>query len=129
LKTDYKTDLANRQVFHQFDVHKPTSNAPSVGVSPTKTSAYQVAMAQEYAKGTPKRQCKEMALKAIKPCYDVFALQIKDTPNGTCPCVNRQKRKWIAEKFDKIEQQRKIENEKSRLRHLENDRDVEICHN
>lgn len=61
-----------------------------MGVSPAKTSsAYQVAMAQEYAKGTPRRNCKEMALKALKPKYDVFELNINETPNGICPCVNQ----------------------------------------
>ena len=53
-----------------------------------------------------------MALKALKPKFDIFELNLRETPNGFCPVVCTAEKKFLADKFERIEQQRKIENEK-----------------
>lgn len=59
------------------------------------------------------------------PKYDVFKLNLYETPNGFCPVVNSSEKKFLSDKFERIETQRKIENDKSRQRHIEYDRDCE----
>lgn len=63
------------------------------------------------------------------PKFDIFKLQLAETPNGFCPMICNAEKKFLSDKFERIETQRKIENEKSRQRHLEYDRDCEPCMN
>lgn len=124
-KNDNKQDISTRQVFHQFEPLKPCSSAPSAGVSPSKgVGAYQVAIAQEIAKGTPKRLAREMAKKSLQSKFDIFYLDLQNTPNGFCPCANQSERKYMSDNFVRLEDLREIENKKDLLKFEEHDRDI-----
>ena len=64
-----------------------------------------------------------MAKKSLQSKFDIFSLDLTSTPNGFCPVVNQSERKFMTEKFLKIEQQRKAENDKDLAKHKEYDLD------
>ena len=58
-------DNSFRQCFHQFEALAPASCSPS-------RSTLQVAMSQQIARGTPRRQSLEQAARSLMPKYDHF---------------------------------------------------------
>lgn len=55
--------------------------------------------------------------------FDIFSLDLCNTPNGFCPVVNQSESKFMREKFQRIENQRKAENDKDLAKHRNYDLD------
>lgn len=68
---------------------------------------------------------RENARKQLLPKFDVYNLDLANTPNGFCPVINEAEKRICLEKFSRIETQREIENLKDYERHLANDVDCE----
>jgi hypothetical protein len=44
-----------------------------------------------------------MALKSLRPKFDLFELNLDETPNGFCPVINSSEKKFLSDKFERIE--------------------------
>lgn len=124
-QTGYFHNARLNTVFTENDQSKPTKYLPNqyfviskilVSHTDLKTDPANRQIFHHFDQSSPSGQA------------DLFALKITETPNGICPVVNAQELEWLADKYDKIEQQRKTENEKLKHRALENDKDVEPRH-
>ena len=70
-----------------------------------------------------------MAKKSLQSKFDIFNLDLLNTPNGFCPVVNQSERKFMMDKFERIENQRQTENDKELAKHSEYDKDEEAKNN